>query len=192
MGNARNFSVSDTLRNGTVVTIRAARPDDRKRIEDAFARLERASVYLRYFTYKNELGEADFARLAQMDFVRDVVLIATIPTDAAEIVIGSGRYAAHESADGTLAAEVAFIIEEDYQGIGLAGRLLHHLAMLARAAGVKQLEAEVLRENKGMLRVFARSGLPMRQHSEGGVVHLTLDLAAPGSNPGTSQAPLTP
>ncbi len=179
MSNARGFAVTDTLRNGTVVTIRAARPDDRKRIEDAFRLLDRQSVYFRYFTYRSALGDADFARLETMDFVRDVVLIATIPTADAEIVIGSGRYAAHDGPDGAAVAEVAFIIEEDYQGIGLAGRLLHHLAAIARGFGIARFEAEVLRENKGMLRVFARSGLPMTQKAEGGIVHLTLALDAP-------------
>jgi RimJ/RimL family protein N-acetyltransferase len=176
---ARTFVVEDTLRDGTQVTFRAVRPDDRARIAKAFAGLERESVYTRFFSYKSELSPAELARIDTMDFVRDVMLVATTRRAQDEIVIASARYVAHDDADGRLAAEVAFTVEEDYQGLGIAKRLLAHLVAIARANGVARLVADVLPENKAMLGVFSRSGLPTRQQREDGVVHLTLDLAAP-------------
>jgi hypothetical protein len=71
---------------------------------------------------------------------------------------------------------VAFMVEEDYHGLGIAGLTLRHLAGIARAKGVKQFNAEVLPENKGMLAVFNRSGLPIKQELSEGVVHVTLFL----------------
>ena len=58
----------------------------------------------------------------------------------------------------------------------IAGRLLRRLADIAREKGIAAFEAEVLAENKSMLAVFARSGLPMEKHRDGGTVHLTLLL----------------
>jgi len=173
---ARNYVSHDALRDGMPVMIRAARPDDRSRIEKAFGELERESVYTRYFTYKESLSDAELARVDAMDFVDDVMLIATIMRDAGEIVIASASYVAHAAADGSRAAEVAFTVEEDYQGKGLAGRLLGHLILIARQSGIARFEADVLAGNKAMLVVFARSGLPMRQRRECGVVHVTLAL----------------
>jgi RimJ/RimL family protein N-acetyltransferase len=73
-------------------------------------------------------------------------------------------------------AEIAFVIEEDYHGLGIAGRLLGHLAEIAGEKGIAAFEADVLAENKAMLAVFARSGLPMQKRRDGGTIHLTLSL----------------
>ncbi len=71
---------------------------------------------------------------------------------------------------------MAFVVEEDYQGQGIASRLLRHLADIARERGIATFEADVLAENKSMLAVFSRSGLPMRKRLDGGTVHVTLSL----------------
>lgn len=178
MMDARTFVVEDTLRDGTRVTIRAVRADDRARIVKAFANLERESVYTRFFGYKSELSAVELARIESIDFIRDVMLVVTIRRPQEEIVIASARYVAHDDIDDRFAAEIAFTVEEDYRGLGIAKRMLVHLATLARANGIARFVADVLPENKAMLRVFARSGLPTRQRREDGVVRLTLDLVA--------------
>lgn len=176
MCDVRAYNVPSVLKNGVKVTIRAVRSDDRDRIVTAFSNLERETIYSRFFTYKDELSDAELRQITEMDFVRHVMLVVTTCTEASEIVIGSGSYNAYVAPDGSRAAEVAFVVEEDYQGCGIASSLLAHLAAIARARGVARFEAEVLAENRPMLGVFARSGLPMRRRSEGGVVHLSLAL----------------
>jgi RimJ/RimL family protein N-acetyltransferase len=176
MIDARRYVGQDSLRDGTRVTIRAVRADDRDRVAKAFGNLERESVYTRFFTYKKALSDAELASIDGMDFVNDVMLIATLAQDADEIVIGSARYIAHDAPDGARAAEVAFTVEEDFQGKGIAGRLFGHLVGIAREAGIARFEADVLSGNKAMLAVFAKSGLPMSQKREGGVVHVSLAL----------------
>lgn len=68
------------------------------------------------------------------------------------------------------------MVEEDFHRLGMARLLLRHLAIIARAKGLVQFEAEVLPGNTGMLNVFARSGLPMVRAHGGGSVHVTLSL----------------
>jgi RimJ/RimL family protein N-acetyltransferase len=182
MIDARHFAVEDTLRNGEAVAIRAVRPDDRDRVAKAFRQLDPGSIYTRFFAFKSELSAAELAQIGAMDFLRDVMLIATIPVSGDEIVIGSARYIGNETADHAGTAEVAFTVEEDYQGLGLAGRLLAHLVEIARESGIERFEADVLPGNAPMLAVFSRSGLPMRRRRETGVVHLTLELKPPASN----------
>jgi len=176
----RRFNQTFTLRNGSAATVRAIRPDDRERLQTAFRALEPESVYLRYFSYKHELSEADLDRLCKPDFHERVVLVVTQQSDAGEIIVGSGGYVAHPVADGTRVAEVAFAVEEDVQGQGISGKLLEVLTGFARADGIAHFEAEVLVRNGAMLRVFARGGLPMQTHAqEDGVVRVSLALAAP-------------
>jgi GNAT superfamily N-acetyltransferase len=176
-----SFSCAETLRNGLAVTIRALRPDDRDRIAAAARQLDRESIYTRFFSYRSELTEAGLDRIMTVDPEREVALLVTTGTGPDEIVIGSGRYVASAASGAERSAEVAFMVEEDYHGLGIAGRLLAHLADIARGQGIAALEAEVLAENRAMLSVFARSGLPMQQRRDGGVMHITLALLPPAT-----------
>jgi len=177
MIDARNFRTEETLRNGVRVTIRAVRPDDRARIAKAFSKLDPESVYTRFFSYKSELSDAELDQLNAMDFVRDVMLVVTIGDGGDETVIAGARYVAYDAADGMSAAEIAFTVEEDYQGLGIAGRLLRQLLAIARKNRIVRFEADVLAVNKPMLAVFERSGLAICREHQGDSWHLTLSLA---------------
>ena len=172
------FSQVTTLRDGTPVTIRVMRPDDRDRIVAAFNKLEPGSIYTRFFSYRKEIPDATFERIKEIDFVRLAGLVATVGAGADETVIGSATYVGIPAPDGAKAAEVAFVIEEDYQGQRLASKMLAALTGLARRHGITRFEAEVLAGNAAMLGVFLRCGLPLRRRSEDGVVHVELDLAS--------------
>jgi RimJ/RimL family protein N-acetyltransferase len=76
-------------------------------------------------------------------------------------------------------AELAFVIDDLHQKLGIATLLITHLIKLARAAGLKEFVAEVLPENQPMLKVFTRCGLAMTTRRERGVVHVTLVLKPP-------------
>ncbi len=172
----RDFTCRDTLKNGVAVTIRALRADDRERLVSAFRLLDPESVYRRFFSYKNELSEAELARIRTANSARDVALIVTVGAGRDEIAIGSGRYIGLAAGAAEQRAEVAFTVLEEYRNLGIAGRLLASLADIARNNGITSFEAEVLPENRSMLAVFARSGLPMRLRPAEGYVCVTLDL----------------
>jgi RimJ/RimL family protein N-acetyltransferase len=172
---ARSFIARDTLKDGTPVVFRAVRSDDTRRLVDAFAGLERSTVYTRFFGYKQELSAAELARIESMDFAEEVMIVATVAAGDEETIVGSGRYVATPGGPER-GVEVAFTVEEDYQGRGIASRLLRHLVAIARAQGFARLEADVLAENRPMLAVFERCGLPMRQQREGTTVHVSLSL----------------
>ena len=170
----RSFRAEERLRDGTPLTIRSVRSDDRDRMREAYGRLSPEAIYLRLFSPKKDLSEAELTRLIEVDFDREVALVATIGAGAQESVIGGGRYVSANN--DRRAAEVAFTVDGRYRGQGIASRLLQHLAAIARGRGITRFEAEVLAENRPMLSVFARSGLPMERRREGGVVHVELRL----------------
>jgi GNAT superfamily N-acetyltransferase len=177
MIDAKDFKISDELKNGTPVTIRAVRPDDKQKINEAFTNLEPDTVYTRYFRYKNQLTDEELKWATELDFENDVALVVTIQEGDREVVIGGARYSVLKSdLDAPKRAEIAFTVEEDYQGQGIASRLLRRMAGIARDKGVSFFEAEVLSQNKPMLVVFERGGLPMKKKYEDGVIYLTMSL----------------
>ncbi|HEU0203137.1 MAG TPA: GNAT family N-acetyltransferase [Burkholderiaceae bacterium] len=173
MSTAADYLNEETLSDGSKVTIRAMRADDEDRLIKAFLNLEPHTVRMRFFCFKNDLSENDLKWLETMDYVSDVGLVATLPSGGDEVIIGEGRYVARGQT-----AEIAFTVEEDWQGRGIAGRLLRHLARIARNHGVVQFEADVLRENAPMLAVFRRSGFPMTTRDGGEEIRVTLLLSA--------------
>ncbi len=175
------YKKTETLKSGTAVTIRAITPADKDRLSEAFHNLEAESIYTRFFYHKKTLTEAELEAATEVDFEKVVALVATVGEGDEEVIIGAGRYVRYGDARSLPSAEVAFTIEEDYQGQGLASRLLRHLAAIGREKGMAQFEAEVLAENKAMLTVFERSGLPMKKAFEGGTLHVTLALAEGGA-----------
>lgn len=171
----RNFATTEHLRDGASVTVRTIRPDDKRKIIAAFRELEPESIYTRFFEYKNELTDAELQRVTELDFEREVALVVTIGQGEREIIIGGARYCMFE-AGGVRSGEVAFTVEEEYQGQGIASSLLRHLIRIARDQGLAQLEAEVLQRNSAMLAVFSRCGLPMETERLDDVIHVTLTL----------------
>lgn len=170
----QNYSASEALKDGTLVTIRAIRHDDGNTILDAFKKLDRDSVYRRFFSPKKDLTAAELEQLTNVDFSQVVALVVTAQGKNGEILIGGGRYA--RDGMGSVSAELAFTTDSNYRGGGIATLILRHLVRIAREAGVSRFEADVLAENQPMLAVFRHSGLPMQLRRDGGVLHVTLSL----------------
>lgn len=178
-GKPTPFSEQTVLRDGTPILIRVVGPQDRARIVDAFGKLEPDSIYTRFFSMKKELSAAELNRVTTTDFEHYLALAASIGTGRDEILIGGASYTVVTSTDGARAAEVAFTIEEDYHGKGLAGKLLALLIGIAREHGITRFDADVLAGNPSMLSVFKHSGLPTVVTSDHGVFHVEMDLREP-------------
>jgi RimJ/RimL family protein N-acetyltransferase len=174
---ARSYEASETLRDGTPVTVRAIRPDDWRAVLSAFEGLDQESIYTRFFTYKKTLAADELRRITDVDFDRVVALVVTTGDGGEPRLAGGGRYAVNEATGPPGSAEIAFITNADFRGRGIAPLLLEHLARIARDRGLSRLEAQVLPQNRAMLSVFRRSGLPMTSALDGDVVHVSLVLS---------------
>ena len=173
-----NYSITEALRDGTRMLIRAIRPEDKPLLLEHFRSLSERSIYYRFFGHKRSLEEADLRGLTELDFVNHVGLAATIEAEGMERFIGVGRYL--RSADA-VAAEVAFAVLDEFQGRGIGTLLLRHLAQIARRQGIDQFDAFVMGDNHQMLEVFANSGFRTRDRYDAGTVRVTLDLSDPVS-----------
>lgn len=166
------------------MNFRPARADDRARIVQAFRALDPASIYTRFFAPKKTVSDGELRRLTAGEGGRDVVRIATVGDGSEEMIVGIG----HCVLDGS-AADIAFLVAEEYRGRGIAGALLRQLADIARARGITRFEADVLADNTAMRNVFRRSGLPTIERREGASVHLTLFLTPNASEPSADAVP---
>jgi len=165
------------LRDGTTVTTRSMRPEDDAALLRFHARLSLETTRRRFFTVHPVLAPREVERFTRVDHWDREALVAL---DGSEIV-AVARY--DRDPVSFHVAEVAFVVEDRWQGRGLGSALFHLIAERARAAGIDRLSAEVLAENQPMLTVFRHAGVPVQSRFDDGVIHLDLALDAATMSP---------
>jgi RimJ/RimL family protein N-acetyltransferase len=171
--NAAEYSVEELLRDGSRIEIRALKPSDRDELQSAVGRMSDESLQRRFFAPKRYFSEHEIDYYVNVDFVSHVALVAVLNVEGRAPIVGGGRYIVIQPG----VAEVAFGIDDAYQGRGLGGLLMKHLTAIARASALRQLVAEVLPGNVAMLSVFKKAGLEMTTKKEGGVAQVMLHLS---------------
>lgn len=166
------YRVTEILRDGGRLEVRALKPQDRDGLLAAAGRSSGETLALRFFSPKRGFTEKEIAFYTNVDFVSHVALVAIVEQAGTPLIVGGGRYIVAQPGR----AEIAFTVEDAHQGRGIASLLLRHLTKIARAAGLTELFAEVLPDNAPMLKVFERSGLPMTRKRERDAVHVILRL----------------
>ena len=156
------------LRDGGTAHLRPIRPDDADRLRRFHGRLSDETIYFRFFSLLRELSDKDVAKYTNVDYVDRVALVATV----GEEMIGVVRY---ERVSPEV-AEVAFNIEDAYQGRGVGSVFLEHIAAAARERGVARFVADVLPTNRRMLRVFQDAGYVVGHEMDDGVFRLEFSL----------------
>jgi len=166
------------LPDGRELIVRPIRPEDAAELQSLAGRLSAHALRLRFFSPITAARLAAlergrfFPRLAEVDFQERAAWVAQVPGESAIRAVGRYQRLSH-GAD----AEIAFVVEDAFQGQGVCTELLHHLAAYARDAGIGRLVGVVLAENIGMIEVLKRSGYPYRLVAEGEVDRLTLDIS---------------
>jgi acetyltransferase len=143
------------LADGRNITIRPIRPEDAE-IEQAFVRgLSEEARYFRFMFSVQELSQTMLLRFTQIDYSREMALIAVTFEKDKEIELGVARFAINPEGES---CEFALVIADAMQGKGLGQKLMTALMDAARAKGLKVMAGEVLKTNANMLKLMNRLG----------------------------------
>ena len=157
------------LSDGGTARVRPIRPDDSPRILDFHGRQSPESIYFRYFTPHPRLSDDEVGHLVNVDYVDRMAFIALRD----DVMVGVARY---DRWPLRSEAEVAFFVDDEHRGRGIATVLLEYLAEAARRAGISAFTATVLPTNTRMVAVFRRAGFETRSTFDEGVIEVHLDL----------------
>ena len=151
IGAVDRVSVWERLRDGTTIRIRLVCPEDEPRLHDLAAHMSDEDLRLRFLAPVKGLSPAVAARLSQLDYDRDLGLLAERH--------GLALAMAHLFTDPErMRAEYAIAVRSDWKGRGLGCLLMTRLIDLARQREISELVGEVLRENVPMLRMCRKLG----------------------------------
>lgn len=158
-----------TLGDGARVWIRPIRSDDAPRLVEFYGRLSRLTAYQRFFSVMKRLPPDWAQLLATVDYRRRLALIAEGDVDGGRQLIAVGRY---EPCPEPGTVEVAFVVQDSWQGRGLGTILLHDIMSTAQARGIDRFRAYVLADNPRMLDLLHRFTAVEARALEDGVVSL--------------------
>ncbi|MGZ0018321.1 bifunctional acetate--CoA ligase family protein/GNAT family N-acetyltransferase [Nitrosomonas sp. wSCUT-2] len=151
------------LTDGTDLTIRPIRPEDAEMEQDFVRGLSAESKYFRFMDTLQELSQTMLVRFTQIDYDRELALIAVLQQDSREKELGVCRYIA--SADGQ-SCEFALVVADEWQNKGIGNKLMNCLFDAARAKGIGVMEGEVLEANHAMLELVRRLGFEITVSAE--------------------------
>lgn len=162
------------LFDGTPVTIRPIRADDKPMEQEFVQNLSADSRYKRFMSTLKELPPGKLKYLTEIDYVRHLALVAIIRREAQDVEIGVARYVAGPQGDD---CEFAIAIDDEWQGSGVAGILMLSLIDAARARGMRRMEAFILASNDKMIKFARQLGFDVRRDADDpGMMHAQRSL----------------
>jgi acyl-CoA hydrolase/GNAT superfamily N-acetyltransferase len=153
------------LRDRRAVRIRPTRTGDFRALQQLFYRMPQEDVQTRFFHALTELDDVAAQNLCSVDYERDMAFAAVVGAPEHERVVATSCY----FKDSGGLAEVAYMVDPEWQGAGLASTLHERMVEYARERNVRGFTAEVLTDNRAMLRVLQRGDHDTRVTTSDGI-----------------------
>jgi acyl-CoA hydrolase/RimJ/RimL family protein N-acetyltransferase len=163
----------DTLRDGTEIFFRPIKPTDEPSLAEMLYSLSEESLRTRYMTRTKAFPHRDVQQLTNIDYKNDMAIVGVVPGVSGDEIVSVGQYFLDPK---TQAAEVAFVVQDEWQQKGMGTYLLDYVTRIARQRGVKRFYAKVLPNNKAMLAIFQNCGYKVNTEFDGEVYNITYGL----------------
>lgn len=162
-----------TLKDGLEIKVRPIKPSDEDMMRRLFYNFSDESKYFRYFAAKPVMPHKEMQPYVNIDYTDTLSIVAVVEKGRNDRIIGEARYAFDKRLD---AYEIAFIVDEAFQGKGVASFLFNYLIKIARDRGIARFIAYVLPRNEAMLKVFEKSAVRSSRSFEDNTIALRFDL----------------
>lgn len=171
------------LRDGSTASIRVAQPTDVYALYHFFANLSLESRIHRFFSPNLPRDELLAAMCDPSNPRKQLTLLAYRLVDGEERIIATANYTVFD----TNKAEVAFAVDDTFQGKGLGSLFLERLAVLAARHGITHFWAVTHSDNRPMIDVFRKSGFEVKSHWSGGDIEIDLSVTPSGASASKSE-----
>ncbi|HWE11891.1 MAG TPA: GNAT family N-acetyltransferase [Solirubrobacteraceae bacterium] len=165
-----------TLRDGRSVLVRPTRTSDTRAMQALFHRLSEEDVRTRFFQKLTSLTDTAAQHLCSVDYEEEMAFAAVVGPAANQRIVAASTY---YLSPATGLAEVAYMVDPEWQGLGLGSMLHLTLVEYARRHGARGLRADVLASNQSMMRVFERGDHGLSIDTDAGVHELKMLFGRP-------------
>ncbi len=162
-----------TTKDGAKLLLRPIRPADEDNIKGMFYSFSEQTKYLRYHGTLKSMPHNKVQVFCNVDYDSEIAIVAVHGEAGLDEIVAVGRYL---TLPAKRAAEMAFVVRDDWQRKGLGSHLFHRLIAIGQERGIREFHADVLPENAGMLKIFHSSGLNTETVTDEGVVRVTMKV----------------
>ena len=174
------YEKTATTKGGLKILVRPIKPEDAPLLVDLFNTLSKESIYYRFFSPMKSLPPNMLAYFTQIDYDRDMALVAIDDTPPKERMLGVALLMSFP--DGKK-SELAVVVGDPWQGKGIGATLMEYLIALAKERGTESLWALVLAENKNMLALARKLGFKTSWVRDAHQYEIKIDLRSVSTNP---------
>ncbi len=175
-----NIAQRHVFKGGLEVNFRAIKPSDEEEMRRLFYRFSDEAVYYRYFSPIKVMPHARMQSYVNVDPNWVMSIVGLTGPHGEEHIIAEARFVRDQHRPY---ADIAFIVDERYQGMGIASKLYQILVTLAKERGLQGFTAEVLSSNKAMMKVFEKGGIPILAELRKDVYELVMTFDSPCPSP---------
>jgi RimJ/RimL family protein N-acetyltransferase len=168
------LACSHKFKDNLHIRFRAIKPSDEEEMRRLFYRFSDQAVYYRYFSPIKTMPHKKMQEYVNVDYRSFMSIVAVIEESGVEKIIAEARYARRKDSPY---ADTAFIVDERYQGKGIASYLFDLLIRIAREEGIAGFTADVLADNKAMLKVYEKAPFPVQAVLSRGIYKLTIPFS---------------
>ena len=172
-----------SFKNNVRIHFRPIKPSDEEEMRRLFYRFSDRAVYYRYFGHVKSMPHAKMQDYVNVDWSRTMSIVGIDESDDCSRVVAEARYIKENVRP---MAEIVFVVDEAYQGLGIASFLFRLLMRLAKERGVQGFTADVLFSNQAMMKVFRKGAPSLSAQLQDGIYQVEIPL-----NPGPSEV-ITP
>ena len=160
------------LKDGREILFRPIKPEDEPLWLEMFQSFSDESIRYRFFQVLKETPHEVRMRYCNIDYDREIAIVPVIKENGAEKILGVGRLVIEP--DGKT-GEIAFIIRDKWQGLGLGAKLVAYVIDIAAEMGVKKVIAIIMNDNCRAIKLVEKRGFILK-HKNDGIVVGTLDI----------------
>ncbi len=167
------YETDAVLKDGSRILLRPIKKEDVDNWLSFMSRVGEYAKHLRFHGAPRELTEEEAAKYCDVDYHSSFAFVAEAMRNHEKNIVAVGRY---YRLPPKSSAEVAFLVEEPFQNIGIGTKLMEQLVHAARENGITSFEAHVLAENEEMMEVFTNYGFHVDREFEYGGYRVTFPI----------------
>lgn len=168
----------DVLKDGTRIFFRPVKPTDESALSEMFYSLSPKSVRTRFMMHKKAFPHREVQQFTNVDYRQNVAIVGIVPAASHDQIVAIAQYFQDPRSQG---AEVALLVQDEWQRKGMGTFLLAYITQIAKQRGVKYFCAKVLPNNEPMLAIFRSCGYEVKKAFDLDAYDITYDLATPGA-----------
>jgi acetyltransferase len=163
-----------TLKDGRPVLLRPIKPEDEPLENELWKTFSEETQRFRFFSPMRSWSHATLVKYTNIDYDREIAIIAELTEHGEKKMIGVVRMIMEPPDFKT--AEVAIVVGDPWQGLGLGSRLMDYIVEIAKDRNLETIYGLVLRDNSRAIELFKEKGFGVDYYSIKKVVKTTLEL----------------